>query len=54
MGFYNTNLSSSKELMPGTGAKLDYDLTNLNLLPIFQAGIGFKWDVLMEMKENMK
>ncbi len=45
MGFYNTNLSSSKELMPGTGAKLDYDLTNLNLLPIFQAGIGFKWDV---------
>ena len=45
MGFYNTNLSSSKELMPGTGTKLDYDLTNLNLLPIFQAGIGFKWDV---------
>ncbi|GAB1346678.1 TolC family protein [Cloacibacterium normanense] len=45
MGFYNTNLSSSKELMPGTGAKLNYDLTNLNLLPIFQAGIGFKWDV---------
>ena len=45
MGFYNTNISSSKALMPGTGAKLDYDLTNLNLLPIFQAGIGFKWDV---------
>ena len=45
MGFYNTNLSSSKELMPGTGTKLDYDLTNLNLFPIFQAGIGFKWDV---------
>ena len=45
MGFYNTNISSSKELMPGTGTKLDYDLTNLNLLPIFQAGIGFKWDV---------
>ena len=31
--------------MPGTGTKLDYDLTNLNLFPIFQAGIGFKWDV---------
>ena len=45
MGFYNTNISSSKELMPGTGTKLDYDLTNFNLLPIFQAGIGFKWDV---------
>ena len=45
IGFYNTNISSSKELMPGTGAKLNYDLTNLNLLPIFQAGIGFKWDV---------
>lgn len=45
MGFYNTNLSSSKELMPGTGTKLGYDLTNLNLFPIFQAGVGFKWDV---------
>ncbi len=44
MGFYNTNLSSSKGLIPGTG-KLDYDFTNLNLVPIFQAGIGFKWEV---------
>lgn len=45
LGFYNTNLSSSKALIPGSGTKLDYDLTNLNLFPIFQAGIGFKWDV---------
>ncbi|SHK54197.1 Outer membrane protein TolC [Epilithonimonas mollis] len=45
LGFYNTNLSSSKALIPGSGTKLDYDLTNLNLFPIFQAGIGFKWDI---------
>lgn len=45
LGFYNTNISSSKEIIPGTGSSLDYKLTNLNLFPIFQAGIGFKWDV---------
>lgn len=45
LGFYNTNISSSKSILPGTGTKLDLDLTNLNLFPVFQAGIGFKWDV---------
>ncbi|MBS1572448.1 MAG: TolC family protein [Bacteroidetes bacterium] len=45
LGLYNTNLSSSKELIAGTNTKLDYNLTNFNLFPIFQAGIGFKWNV---------
>lgn len=45
LGLYNANISSSKPLLPGTGTKLDADLTNLNLFPVFQAGIGFKWDV---------
>ena len=45
MGFYDLNLSSSKGLIPGSGNKLNEDFRNLNLFPIFQAGIGFKWEV---------
>ena len=45
LGLYNANISSSKALIPGTNQKLDSDLTNFSLFPIFQAGVGFKWDV---------
>ncbi|MDP2454596.1 MULTISPECIES: TolC family protein [unclassified Kaistella] len=45
-GLFNNNISTSKELLPNTGKKLDLSPAALNILPIFQAGIGFKWDVL--------
>lgn len=45
MGFYNTDLSSSKALIPGMVGRVDEQITQLNIWPFLQAGIGFKWNV---------
>ncbi|WHF52331.1 TolC family protein [Chryseobacterium gotjawalense] len=44
-GLFNSNISTSKDLLPNTGKKLDMNPANTNVFPLFQAGIGFKWDV---------
>ena len=44
-GLFNNNISTSKELLPNSGKKLDLNPANLNILPLVQAGVGFKWDV---------
>ncbi|WP_300671005.1 TolC family protein [Soonwooa sp.] len=44
-GLYNNHISTSKDLIQGLNTKLDISPSNLNVLPIFQAGVGFKWDV---------
>lgn len=44
-GLFNNSISTSKELLPNSGKKLDFNPSSLNVLPIVQAGIGFKWDV---------
>lgn len=43
LGLYGGNISSKDELLPGR--KLDINPSNLNILPLFEAGIAFKWDV---------
>ncbi|MFK7049856.1 Outer membrane efflux protein [Flavobacterium columnare] len=45
LGFYNGHLSSSKNLTPNINKKLNMDLTNKNLFPIFRIGLGFKWEI---------
>lgn len=45
IGLFNGNISTSKELLPNSGKKLDFNPSNLNVLPLVQAGVGFKWDV---------
>ncbi len=44
-GLFNSNISTSKELLPNTGKKLDLNPANTHIFPLFQAGVGFKWDV---------
>lgn len=45
LGLFNSNISSSKDVVPGMVNRLDADLKNTQIFPMFQAGIGFKWDV---------
>lgn len=45
-GLYGNHIKSNDELIPGTGKKLDIHPSDLNVLPVFQAGVGFKWDIL--------
>ena len=44
-GLYNNSITTSKELLPNSGKKLDLNPSNVNVFPLFQAGVGFKWDV---------
>lgn len=44
-GLYDNHISTSKDLIQGLNTKLNINPSNLNVLPIFQAGVGFKWDV---------
>lgn len=46
IGLYDNHIKTSKEIFPGSGKKLDFAPSNLNVLPLFQVGIGFKWDIL--------
>lgn len=45
MGLYDNHLSTSKEMIYNTGYKLDWSPSRLHVFPIFQAGIGFQWDI---------
>ncbi|AMA50591.1 MULTISPECIES: TolC family protein [Flavobacterium] len=46
LGFYNGHLSSSKNLIPNIpNSKLNSDLTNKHLFPIFRIDLGFKWEI---------
>lgn len=42
---YSGHITSAHEVKPGTGKKLDWHPNNLNLLPVVQVGIGFKWNL---------
>lgn len=44
-GLHGDHITTSKEIFPGTGKKLDLNPSSVNVFPIFQAGIGFKWDI---------
>ena len=44
-GLFNSTVTTSKDLLPNTGKKLDLNPANTNIFPLFQAGVGFKWDV---------
>ena len=44
-GLYNNSITTSKELLPNSGKKLDINPSNVNVFPLFQAGVGFKWDI---------
>lgn len=44
-GFYNNHITTSDEIFPGTGKKLDLHRSPTNVFPMFTAGIGFQWDV---------
>src|SRR5690606_12615949 len=44
-GLYNNRISTSYEIFPGTGKKLDLHPGAINVFPMFTAGIGFKWEV---------
>ncbi len=44
-GLYDNHISTSKALIPGTSTKLTADPSALHIAPLFQAGVGFKWDV---------
>ena len=44
-GLYSNHISTSKETLYGLGKKLDLNPSSLNIFPIFQAGIGFKWEI---------
>ena len=45
IGLFDSHITTSKELIYGTGRKLDWRPSSLNVFPVFQAGIGFKWDI---------
>lgn len=45
VGLYGNHIFTSESLLPGLQTKLDWKPSAMHLLPIFQAGVGFKWDV---------
>lgn len=45
IGLSGGHLNSSKPVLPVGDRKLSTDMPNLNLLPMFNIGIGFKWDI---------
>ena len=45
LGLFNNHVKTSEALIPGLISKLNLQPGNLQILPLFQAGVGFKWDV---------
>lgn len=45
MGLYGEHITSSEEVFPLSRKKLDVNTNPISFFPIFQAGIGFKWNV---------
>lgn len=46
IGLYNNHLKSTEPLVSNTKFRIDSKPSNLNVLPLFQAGIGFKWEIM--------
>ena len=44
-GFYDNLLYSSKNIAPFIPKKFNAAPNNINIFPMFQAGIGFKWEI---------
>ncbi|HOZ84390.1 MAG TPA: TolC family protein [Niabella sp.] len=51
VGLYSGHITSAHELKAGSGKNLDWHPNNMNLLPVFQVGVGFKWN-LFDGKEG--
>lgn len=45
-GLYNNHITTSKGFVQNLVPKLDVSPNDINILPIFQIGVGFKWDIL--------
>lgn len=51
IGLYGSRIKTSENIIPAIpeigygGAKLDWRPTNINILPLITAGVGFKWEV---------
>lgn len=43
LGLFGSHLTTSYDILPGK--RLDASPAHLNIFPLFQAGVGFKWDV---------
>lgn len=46
IGLYDNHLKTSKALIPNTNTTLNINPSNLNVLPLFQIGVGFRWEIL--------
>lgn len=46
IGLYENHLKTSKALIPNTNTTLNINPSHLNILPLFQIGVGFKWEIL--------
>lgn len=46
MGFYDNLIYSSKNISPVIPKRFNWAPKDASLFPVFQAGIGFKWDIL--------
>lgn len=44
-GLFNNNISTSNEIGTQIGKKLNLNPANINILPLVQAGVGFKWEI---------
>ncbi|KIC62176.1 TolC family protein [Chryseobacterium taiwanense] len=51
IGLYGNRIKTSENIIPAIpelgygGAKLDWKPTNINILPLITAGVGFKWEI---------
>jgi len=45
IGLLDDHISTSKDMIPGISSKLDLNPSSTHIFPIFQAGIGFRWNV---------
>ncbi|ASW73125.1 ABC transporter permease [Chryseobacterium piperi] len=51
IGLYGSRIKTSENVIPAVpalgyqGAKLDWRPTNINILPLLTAGVGFKWEI---------
>lgn len=51
IGLYNNHITTSRDIIPGAVDRLNWRPDNLQVLPLVQAGVGFKWD-LFDGKEG--
>lgn len=46
LGLYGAHIKSDNHLIPGSNQTLELQPSNLNVVPLFEAGVGFQWDIL--------